>query len=71
LKPGISGTRIFGAREFAGDGARHLWPQRRLKRFKALLAQRDLVDEWHAFADEAKKRALREWCAANEVELSE
>jgi len=40
-------------------------------RFKTLLARRGAVDRWHDFSDEAEKAALREWCAENEIELSE
>lgn len=38
-------------------------------RFKGLLAQRRALDQWYEFEREATERALREWCAENEIEL--
>jgi len=40
-------------------------------RFGDLLEYRGVRDKWHAFVDEATKRALREWCEDNEIEIVE
>jgi hypothetical protein len=40
-------------------------------RFKALLVQRRALDRWHDFSDKAEDAALREWCAANGIELTD
>src|SRR6516165_6259608 len=39
--------------------------------FKDLLAQRRATEQWHRFEDEAHRRALREWCSENSIELIE
>jgi hypothetical protein len=38
-------------------------------RFKELLAEEQCLEEWYAFEAESTERALREWCAANRIEL--
>jgi hypothetical protein len=38
-------------------------------RFKELLEEERSLDEWYAFEAESTERALREWCAANGIEL--
>jgi hypothetical protein len=40
-------------------------------RFKELLAAEQSLQKWYAFEAESTERALREWCAANEIELVE
>ena len=40
-------------------------------RFKELLAAERCLDTWYAFETESTERALREWCAANQIELVE
>jgi hypothetical protein len=39
--------------------------------FKDLLARRRAIEKWHKFEDEAVRRALREWCSENSIELIE
>jgi len=41
------------------------------RRFEALLNRRRAFDRWHAFETEATERALREWCALNEIEIAD
>ena len=38
-------------------------------KFKDLLARRGAIDRWHAFENEATDRALRDWCALNQIDL--
>lgn len=38
-------------------------------KFKALLVQRGALDRWYKFESEATKRALRDWCKVNEIEV--
>jgi len=40
-------------------------------RFKDLLAAERCLDKWYAFEVECTKRALRDWCAANQIHLVE
>jgi hypothetical protein len=40
-------------------------------RFKALLEAEGCLEKWHAFEAESTERALREWCNANGIELTE
>ena len=40
-------------------------------RFKGLLTRRRALDQWYEFERMATERALREWCALNEVELTD
>jgi len=39
--------------------------------FRALLAERGALDRWHEFSDNAEKKALREWCKENSIEVSD
>ena len=39
------------------------------RRFKDFLEHRDALDAWYAFEQQATERALREWCAENEIQL--
>jgi hypothetical protein len=38
-------------------------------RAKNLLAERGVLKQWFAYEDEALKRAVRDWCAENGIEL--
>ena len=38
-------------------------------RFKELLASEGSLDEWYAFEAESTERALRDWCAANDISV--
>jgi len=40
-------------------------------KFKALLMRRHALDRWHAFENEATNKALRDWCEANSIEVSD
>jgi len=63
------------AREFMPDDfddVRAIFSRRgAYARFKVLIARRGLIDTWHKFFDTAKEAAIREWCAENEIELSD
>lgn len=41
------------------------------RNFKALLARRDALDRWYRYESEATEKALRDWCSANEIELTD
>jgi hypothetical protein len=38
-------------------------------RFKDLLEDRGILENWYAFEKDATERALRQWCDENEIEL--
>ena len=40
-------------------------------RFKELLAAERRLDKWYAFETECTERALRDWCAANQIHVVE
>ena len=40
-------------------------------RFKELLAVERCLDRWYAFETECTERALRDWCAANQLDVVE
>ena len=40
-------------------------------KFKDLLARRDALDRWYDFEAKATERALRDWCEANEIALTD
>ena len=40
-------------------------------KFKALLARRKATDRWHDFENKATDKALRDWCEANSIEVSD
>jgi hypothetical protein len=40
-------------------------------RFKDLLTDEGRLDAWYAFEADSRKRALREWCAANRLALTD
>jgi len=63
------------AREFLPDdyddvrdifGRRGAYPK-----FKTLLMRRHALDRWHAFEEEAINKALRDWCEANSIGVSD
>jgi len=39
-------------------------------RFRALLERRNVLEQWYAHEEEAKKEALRGWCEANGIEIA-
>ena len=39
-------------------------------RFKELLVQRGVLDQWYDFESKAEEQALREWCGLNSIEVS-
>ena len=41
------------------------------RRFKDLLDRKRLLDTWHALAGERQAQALRQWCAANGIEVKD
>jgi mannose-6-phosphate isomerase-like protein (cupin superfamily) len=40
------------------------------RRYKDLLEERGLLDAWHAFEEQAEKRALVEWCQEQGIEVT-
>lgn len=40
-------------------------------RFKRLLERRGKLDAWYAFESESQRDALRNWCAANAIDLED
>ncbi|MCK5851608.1 hypothetical protein KAH27_01150 [bacterium] len=36
---------------------------------KGFLDSKEILEEWYKFEDESQKKALREWCTDNEIEL--
>lgn len=40
-------------------------------RYKAFLEDIDLLDKWYEFEDRETQKALRTWCAENEIELED
>ena len=54
------------------DDVRYMFSKRGdYPKFKALLARRHALDRWHAFEEKATNQALRDWCEANSIELSD
>ena len=39
-------------------------------KYKSLLEQKGLLDQWHKFEDDKRKEALIEWCNDNGIEIS-
>jgi hypothetical protein len=39
------------------------------QKFQSLLRLRGMIEHWDKFESEAAERALRDWCAANDIEL--
>ena len=40
-------------------------------RFKQLLEDEAVLEKWYKFEEEATEKALREWCAANDIQIVE
>jgi hypothetical protein len=40
-------------------------------RFKDLLESMDALERWYRFEEQARDRALREWCAENDIQILE
>jgi len=40
-------------------------------RFKQLLEDNGILEKWYKFEEEATDKALREWCAANDIQIVE
>jgi len=63
------------AREFLPndfDEVRDMFSRRgAYERFRALVTRRNVLDRWYEFESKATKRALREWCELNSVELAD
>lgn len=38
-------------------------------KFKALLQQQALIDQWYEFETQANEKALKEWCKENKVDI--
>nr|MBF0223350.1 hypothetical protein [Desulfobulbaceae bacterium] len=38
-------------------------------RYKDLLAEKGLLDNWYNFENERRKAALKEWCAENDINI--
>jgi hypothetical protein len=62
------------AREFLPndfDEIRYVFSKRgAYQKFRALLIRRDALDRWYDFESKATKRALREWCELNSIEVT-
>jgi len=41
------------------------------KRFRAFLVRSGTLDRWYDFEAKAEERALREWCAVNNIEIAD
>lgn len=41
------------------------------RRFKDLLESEGLLEKWYTFEEATMDKALREWCAANDIEIVE
>jgi Uncharacterised protein family (UPF0158) len=39
--------------------------------FKELLECEEILDEWHVYENEARRKALKEWCEDNDIEVSD
>ena len=61
------------AREFLPDDfgeVRHMFSKRHAYRnFRELLLQRRALDRWYEFESKAEKKALRDWCEQNSIEI--
>lgn len=54
------------------DDVRYMFSKRgAYPKFKALLARRNAIDRWHDFENKATDKALRDWCEANSIEVSD
>jgi hypothetical protein len=53
------------------DEVRYMFSRRGAYRnFRALLTRRNVLDRWYDFESKATKRALREWCEFNSIEVA-
>ena len=73
---GLGASRVFAfVREFLPDDygeVRRIFRRRgAYGRYKAMLVRRGALDRWYDFSNKAEESALREWCAENEIELSD
>ena len=63
------------AREFLPDDfdeIRSIFSKRgAYQKFKALLIRRHALDRWHDFENKATERALRDWCKANSISVTD
>jgi hypothetical protein len=41
------------------------------QKFKALLTKRNMLERWYDLESRSIKRALREWCEVNEIEVTD
>jgi len=59
--------------EFLPDAAREVQAifrkQGAYAKYKSLLNNHDLLDQWHQYQADAQERAIREWCEENGIEL--
>ena len=39
-------------------------------KFKSLLEDNDMLDQWYEFELQAQNKALREWCEENEIDIT-
>jgi hypothetical protein len=54
------------------DEVRYMFSKRgAYPKFKALLARRNAIDRWHDFQSKATDKALRDWCEADSIEVSD
>lgn len=52
------------------DEVRHMFSKRHAYRnFRKLLLQRNALDRWYEFESKATKKALRDWCEQNSIEV--
>lgn len=64
----------FAARELSGSYGQVEAIFRRkgaYGRFKQLLEEKGLLQDWYRFEEEATDKALREWCAENDIRIVE
>jgi hypothetical protein len=63
------------AREFLRgdfDEARDIFSKRKAySKFRALPIRRNALEQWHEFESKAAEQALREWCKANSIEVTD
>ncbi len=80
----IPGKQVLGlgktlaldfAREFLPedfDDVRDMFGRRGAYRnFRALVTKRSVLERWYDFESKATKRAVREWCEFNEIEVTD
>lgn len=72
----IRANRVMDfAREFLPDDfneVRDIFSERgAYQKFKALLARRHALEQWHAFEKKETEQALRHWCEVNEIAVTD